>query len=266
MTTPVFFLIAFFLTFSLVKIADIISIQFFKKPLWVHFYWPKRKLTAHEKKILRTYFPFYNKLSSRKKGFFEHRVATFIHLKNFVGRQGLVIDDEKEVRIAATATLLTFGMRSYKLPILHHILVYPSAFYSKINDEMHKGEFNPQMNTLVLSWEDFELGFANTNDKINLGIHELTHVIHLNSMQYRTNSARLFLSAFNEMPALLLNDKIKAKLASSQYFRVYSKINKYEFLAVVVESFFERPQDFKREFPQIYAKLKEMFNFSFRGY
>jgi len=254
------------LIFSLIKIADIISIQFFKKPLWVHFYGPKRKLTAHEKKILRNHFPFYNKLSNRYKSYFEHRVATFIRLKNFVGRQGLVIDDEKEVRIAATAVLLTFGMRSYKLPILKHVLIYPSAFYSKVNDEMHKGEFNPKMNALVLSWEDFESGFDNTTDKINLGIHELTHVIHLNSMAYRTNSSRLFLTAFNEMPNLLLNDKIKAKLASSEYFRAYSETNKYEFLAVVVESFFERPQDFKREFPQIYAKLKEMFNFRFRGY
>ncbi len=266
MSTPLITLVSLFLLFSVVKIADIVSVQLFKKPLWVHLYWHKRRLTAHELKILRANFPFYNKLSNRYKTYFEHRLATFIHKKNFVGRENLVIDDEKEVRIAATVTMLTFGMRKYQLPLIQHVLVYPAAFYSKANDEMHKGEFNPKMRALVLSWEDFIAGYDDTHDNINLGIHEFTHAIHLNCLRHKSTTATLFIASFNELHKVLHNPKIKEKLLSSGYFRSYAFTNKFEFLAVAVESFIESPVAFRQEFPLVYEKIRQMLNFRFSGY
>ncbi len=266
MNSYTYLIIIAVLLFSATRIADIISVLWFKKPLWVHFYLAKRRLPASQLKILRQNFSFYRKLSDRRKKHFEHRLATFIAYKNFVGRQGCVVDDEKKVWIGATAVMLTFGMRKYKLPLLKHILVYPEAFYSTINKEMHKGEFNPEMYTLVLSWDDFIAGYQDANDNVNLGIHEFTHVIHLNSVRYRTNTSSLFIAGFNEIPNLLLNERIKNKLNTSSYFRKYALTNKFEFLAVVVENFIESPQEFKREFPQLYQKLQQMFNFRFKGY
>ena len=249
-----------------IRLIDAISLKWLKRPLWVHFYFKKKTLSSAQLYVLSTYFDFYNNLSPRKKVYFVHRLATFITSKHFVGRDGLIINDEKIIRIGATAIVLTFGMRKYKLPLMEHILIYPASFYSTISDEMFKGEFNPALRTLVLSWKDYVSGFVSTSDNINLGYHEFTHVIHLNCIQYKSKTSKLFLSSFNELQVLLHNEKIKKKLLESEYFRTYAFTNKFEFLAVIVESFIESPKEFNREFPKLYNKLKQMLNFKFIGY
>lgn len=259
-------LILVILIVASIRLVDAISLKWLKKPLWVHFYFTKNTITASQLHILENYFEFYNNLSTLKKTYFVHRLATFISEKNFVGRDGIVIDDEKKIRIGATAILLTFGMRKYKLPLMEHILIYPNSFYSTITNEMHKGEFNPSMRTLVFSWEDYVSGFDSTTDNINLGYHEFTHAIHLNCIQFKSKTSKLFLSSFNELQVLLQNETINKKIKESEYFRAYGFTNKFEFLAVIVESFIESPKEFKIEFPQLYNKLKQMLNFKFIGY
>lgn len=259
-------LIVIIFILSSIRLIDAISLKWLKKPLWIHFYFQKKILSAPQMDILIKYFDFYNNLSTRKKKYFVHRLATFISDKNFVGRDGLIINDEKKIRIGATAIVLTFGMRKYKLPLMKYILIYPASFYSTINDKMFKGEFNPSVRTLVLSWEDYVAGFVSTSDNINLGYHEFTHAIHLNCIQYKSKTSKLFLSSFNELQVLLRDEKIKKKLLESEYFRTYAFTNKFEFLAVIVESFIESPKEFNREFPKLYNKLKQMLNFKFIGY
>ncbi|WP_410603855.1 zinc-dependent peptidase, partial [Bacillus sp. SIMBA_008] len=46
-----------------------------------------------------------------------------------------------------------------------------------------------------------------------------------------------------------------------EYFREYAYTNKFEFLAVILEHFFETPEIFKREFPELYLNVKTMINF-----
>ena len=62
--------------------------------------------------ILNDQFEFYSKLPIKQKQYFEHRVAKFIKQYPFYGKDGLEITDEIQVLIAATAIMLTFGMRN----------------------------------------------------------------------------------------------------------------------------------------------------------
>lgn len=246
---------------------EIAYVVIFRKPLFTHFYFFIKKLTRRQKHVLEKELPFYNKLSNRHKAHFEHRVASFIKDKDFIGRDGLVITDEVKVLISAIAVKLTFGFRDYYIGIISKIVIYPEAFYSNTNSTYHKGEFNPKLNTLVLSWVDFKTGIDIDNDNLNLGIHEFTHAIHFNSIRERDVSSTIFTDSFKEMTALLQSKPVlRENLVQSNYFRKYAFTNQFEFLAVIMETFIETPDEFKASFPEVYSKTKQMLNFNFPGY
>lgn len=240
---------------------------FYFKPFIVHFHPLKRHLEPDQKKILEKEFSFYKSLSAKHKKVFEHRVFCFIKGKKFVARDEIVISNAVKVLISATAVMLTFGFRKYLINNIDTIIVYPDEYYSNLNDAYHKGEFNPRAEALVLSWKDFLEGYSDEDDNINLGIHEMMHAIHLNSIRQNDISAFIFKKKYEELTNYLsLNEFIRANLIDSEYFRAYAFTNQYEFLAVLVENFIETPNDFKRKFPTIYNKLKGMLNFCFPGY
>ncbi len=238
-----------------------------KKPFYVHNPFFLKQIDPSQKKILLDKFKFYKKLSPKHQHYFEHRVASFIKDKKFIGREGLFVTEEMKVLISATAVMLTFGFRDFYIGLISTIFIYPDEFYSAINESYHKGEFNPKLETLVLSWKDFKKGFDNETDKINLGIHEFAHAIHLNSIKERDVSSTIFSDSFKELTDLLANqESLRKNLIDSKYFREYAYTNQYEFLAVIIETFIESPSEFRSQFPEIYNKTKQMLNFNFAGY
>ena len=237
-----------------------------KKPLFVHFYIIKKRLPSNQKSILKG-FTFYNRLQPIEQRYFEHRVASFINDKDYIGRKEIEITDEMRVLTAATAVMLTFGFRDYFIGLIDKIIIFPKEFYSNFNQDYHKGEFNPKLKALVLSWEHFKLGYAIENDKLNVGIHEFTHAIHLNSLKERDISSNIFQDSYKELVELLSsNEQLRDDLIKSKYFRSYAYTNQYEFIAVIIESFIESPTELRSSFPHIYAKVKQMLNFNFKGY
>ena len=182
-----------------------------KKPLVVHGYLKLKKLSAGQRAILENQFVFFAKLSDKEKAYFEHRVALFIKDKTFIARGNLVITDEVKVLISSTAVMLTFGFRDFYIGLIDKIFVYPDAFYSHTNQNHHKGEFNPKLKALVLSWDDFKQGYNIGDDNLNLGIHEFAHAIHLNSIKERDVSSTLFRDSFSELTTLLSKNEVLRK-------------------------------------------------------
>ncbi len=238
----------------------------YNKPLYANYYFHLRILKFNQLEILEKQFSFYSKLDNKHKRYFEHRVASFIKDKTFVGREGIIVTDEVKVLISATACMLTFGFRNYSIKLIKYIIIYPKEFYSTSNNNYHKGEINPQLNILALSWKDFKEGFEDKTDNINLGIHEFTHAIHLNSLNRRDVNSLIFRSSFKELMGVLSQKEQKKKLLESHYLRNYAYTNQFEFLAVIIEHFIETPHEFKSKFPQIYSKIKQMLNFNLSGY
>lgn len=259
-------LVLLILNFSF-KMIEMGYVMKFKRPFYTHFYISLRKLEPKYKSILAQKFLFYKNLEPKYERYFEHRVASFIKDKEFIGREGITVSDEMKTLISATAVMLTFGFRDFYIGLIDKIFIYPNSFYSTSNDEYHKGEFNPRLQTLVLSWSDFLKGFEIGDDNINLGIHEFAHAVHLNSLKERDVSSIIFSDSFKELTTLLShNETLRKELIASKYFRDYAYTNQYEFLAVIIESFLETPQEFKSQFPEVYQKTKQMLNFNFIGY
>lgn len=250
-----------FLLLLIFRVVEPAYVLLFNKPLYIHWYPIARKLTPSQKYILEQEFAFYRKLSIKRKQFFEHRVAAFIAKYNFVGKGGFVVTDQVRILISATFVMLTFGMRHYLINIFDRIIVYPESYFSTINQEYHKGEFNPRMKALVFSWKDFQEGFQFENDNLNLGLHEFAHALYFHGLKGRDQSSIVFSDAYGEIKEYLVQPNILNNLVASNYFRIYAYTNQVEFLAVVLEHFFETPQIFKKEFPELYENVRVMINF-----
>ena len=239
--------------------------QIFNKPLFRNVFIYK-KLSASQINILKTDFAFYNKLSEKHKKQFEHRVVQFISEKKFIGRQDLVITDRIMVLVAAMGCMLSFGRKNYEYTLIEYILIYPDVFFSTINNNYHKGEFNPRERALVLSWKDFEKGFQITNDNLNVGIHEFMHAMQLEAKKNGDLDSLRFSKQFKNIISLLMLPEVKNELEKTQFFRSYAFTNQYEFMAVLAEYFFESPQEFRQRFPKIYKHFKTLLNFNFAGF
>lgn len=235
---------------------------FFRKPIYVHFYLFPRKLSVNQLQILNTEFEFYNRLSLKNKKHFEHRVATFIQNYTFYGKENLEVTDRMRILIAATAVMLTFGMRNYLFSVIEKIIIYPDVYYSSFSKDYHKGEFNPMMKAIVFSWKHFLEGYEISNDNLNLGLHEFGHVLHYQGLKNSDTSATIFAVTYDEIMEQVQHPPNLRKLTDSDYFRIYAYTNEFEFIAVLLEHFFETPKQFQLEFPQLFEKVKVMINYS----
>ena len=264
MLFPFFVLLLFGFLFLVIIIFSIVEpayMMVFNKPLYLYFYLFPKKLDINQRQILGNEFPFYKKLSDRRKIYFEHRVKEFLDHYQFVGKEELSVTDEMKILIAGTYTMLTFGLRDYLIDLFKTIIIYPSAYFSNANQQYHKGEFNPIMKVVAFSWEDFVLGHKTTNDNVNLGLHEFSHVLHFNCLKSNNPSAIIFYDEFNEVAKYFTDQNLNNELHTKGYFRLYAYENQFEFLAVILEHFFETPHIFKKVHPELYANVYSMINF-----
>ena len=260
-----FFVVLFFgtllLVFIIFRIIEPTYMLFFHKPLYLYFYLFPKKLVANQRQVLLNEFPFYTKLSDRKKIYFEHRVKEFVTHYQFIGKEELLVTAEMKIIIAGTYIMLTFGMRDYLVDLFKTIIIYPSVYFSNTNQQYHKGEFNPMMKVVAFSWEDFVLGHKTANDNINLGLHEFSHVLHINCLKSNNASAIIFFDEFNKVVDYYNDENLNKKLSEKGYFRQYAFENQFEFISVVLEHFFETPQVFKTQYPELFQHISSMINF-----
>ncbi|SRX54513.1 zinc-dependent peptidase [Aequorivita sp. CIP111184] len=251
--------------FFLFRVFENFYAKSFDKPLFRN-YLVYKKLTTSQVKILISNFEFYNKLSEKHKKQFQHRIAQFLSEKQYIGRGELIVTEQMKILVAAIACMLSFGRKNYKYSLINFILIYPAEFYSTVNNNFHKGEFNPKERALVLSWKDFEEGFQISNDNLNVGIHEFMHAMQLEAKNRGDIDSARFTKQFKNILNLLTKQEVKDQLDKTKFFRAYAFTNQYEFMAVLAEYFFESPQDFKTLFPKLYDYTKKLLNFNFAGY
>ena len=249
------------LVFIIFRIIEPTYMLFFHKPLYLYFYLFPKKLVANQRQVLLNEFPFYTKLSDRKKIYFEHRVKEFVTHYQFIGKEELLVTAEMKIIIAGTYIMLTFGMRDYLVDLFKTIIIYPSVYFSNTNQQYHKGEYNPMMKVVAFSWEDFVLGHKTANDNINLGLHEFSHVLHINCLKSNNASAIIFFDEFNKVVDYYNDENLNKKLSEKGYFRQYAFENQFEFISVVLEHFFETPQVFKTQYPELFQHISSMINF-----
>lgn len=217
-------------------------------------------LRRSRKKILSQHFAFYGNLSAKNKKRFEQRVQEFIFRKEFIPRQIDRVTEEMKVLISACAVQLTFGYPRIFLSHFKRILIYPNDYYSTINKTYHKGEVNPKLRAIVLSWRHFVEGYINPSDGINLGLHEMTHALHLENRIANKEFNFINPAVFNQWDKLSKIEMRQIAQNQDHLFRKYASTDSEEFLAVAVENFFEKSAEFKVQHGELYETLALLLN------
>ncbi|GAB3329136.1 hypothetical protein GCM10027429_04730 [Marivirga atlantica] len=189
---------------------------------------------------LNKYSDFYRRLKPKYKREFEKRVLLFMNSKTFIPRQMSHVTDEMKVLISSVAIQLTFGLQRIYLAHFNKILVYPSKYYSTINNQYHKGEVNPRFGIIVLSWDAFVSGMSKPTDGLSLGLHELAHALHLENRIKNEEYGFFNYEAWKVYVHESNKERITIELGTNTFFRNYAAVDEYEFFAVVIELFFEQ--------------------------
>lgn len=243
-------------------------------------FWSKRQnrarllaseLSSEQRALMLRHVPLVRKLPSELRGRLEGKVLLFLDQVAFIGCNGLEVTEAMRLSIATQAALLVVNSDAWYAH-LRTVLIYPGAFRSKVTEQngyvvtereiVRTGESWPR-GPVVLSWEDTERGALDFSDGHNVVLHEFAHQLDdlsgetdgvpvLSNGQSFADWQRVFSAAYE---AHVHNVMARRETV----FDPYGAEKPVEFFAVAVEVFFERPKEMKREAPEVYAQLADLF-------
>ena len=212
--------------------------------------------------ILKTHFALYSKLTKDLRKQLHGHISIFLAEKNFVGYQGIVIDDTIRVVIAAQACILLLNRHTNYYPHLTNILVYPNVFNhtsqksqqlsGRLGESWHRGP-------IVLSWQHSHSGGLNSTDGENVVMHEFAHQLDQENNigeglpELQKNNIKQWSRILSKEFKTL---KMKYKFRKQSFLDKYGATNPAEFFAVITEHFIEQPQKFYKKHPDLYKELQ----------
>lgn len=223
--------------------------------------------------ILKENVALYRRLSDDLKGKLYGCINLFLEEKSFEGCAGLQIDDKIKLVIAALACIPLLGKKAYCYPSVSMVLVYPSAYVgeeaSLLGNQLIKDEESVRLGeawlhgTVVLSWDDV-IEDAAFCDGENVVIHEFAHQIDaadgvFDFMEEASFSGRDVAHWKKLLNAEFMRLKSDARYGRRGVIDDYGAESEAEFFAVITETFFTAPLDFRDEHPELYSMLKKFY-------
>ncbi|QYK02466.1 zinc-dependent peptidase [Shewanella psychrotolerans] len=223
--------------------------------------------------ILKRRMPYFRFLPTDLQLQLKQHIKVFIAEKQFIGCQGIIIDDEMRVTIAAQACLLLLNRETDYYPKLKQILVYPSLFIANHQQHDTNGVIWEKQNILsgeswefgkvILSWHTAVEDAAQPFDGHNVVIHEFAH--QLDQEDGYSNGAPILASSqdYAQWSSIMAKEyaslQYKANHQEFSIFNYYGATNPAEFFAVVTETFFEKPIEFSQLHPILYQQMSHFF-------
>ncbi|MCG9879346.1 MAG: zinc-dependent peptidase [Bacteroidia bacterium] len=200
--------------------------------------------------LLSSEMPYYTKLSINGKYKFIHRMLEVKAQTEFRSRENFELTNEVEYLISACITQLTFGFKSPIMPFLKGVVVFPGAFYSRMVENYVKG-LAMGTGIVYISWEDFKEGYLYSTNTYNLGLHEFAHMLRFqsNEIDFKDPHLAAHFSYWEKNGEEVFQN---IRHGYQNFFREYAGTNRSEFFSVCVENFFEVPEAFKQEMPDLY--------------
>jgi len=221
--------------------------------------WGRRTITEKERGVLDLYFPYYQGLNPMKKRAFENRIRHFQATVNFIPMKSCQINQETPLLISATIVMMTFGLKQFKLPMFKDILIFENVYYNASSKAHHKGETDLS-GRLAFSQHHILEGFRDYSDNLNLAIHEFAHALHFQTFKDKEDADIHFSQELRVWTSWIGTNSNRKLILQSNYFRKYAQTNAFEMFAVSSECFFETPERFKDELPQLFELMTELYN------
>ncbi len=207
---------------------------------------------------------FYRVLSDDDKELFHQRILLFLQTTNVEAGQFEVLDEDC-LLVAASAIIPVWSFPKWHYFNLKSVFLLPGAF----NEQFECGRpdsgitgmvgTGPMSGKMALSRPDLYLGFENSRDKQNVGIHEFVHLVDMADGECDGYPERLKEYAFS-IPWFDMVEKKTREIHNSQSnIRHYGTTNRAEFFAVASEYFFERPKMLKTKHPHLFESLSAFY-------
>jgi len=235
---------------------DEVGVHFYERALFYYHHkncFPEQNL-YHE--VLSKKFRYYEHLEEPQKRKFISRMKIFLRNKKFHPREIDEVTEEMKILIAASAVQLTFGLTRYTLRHFGDIYIYPDAYQGHPRMPNFRGHVHEE-GTISFSWKHFEHGYLDHTDARNLGLHEMSHAVILNFTYYDAHLS--FFGRYKEWFEHGKRELIRFRNGQTDFLRSYASTNLDEFLAVSMEAFFEVPEQFKKEMPELFEMTRYLF-------
>jgi len=255
---------------------------FFFWPLWLFvplggfLYWFTRRRCVRRMRVmaepfdpylaglLKSHVAYYNTLDEKEKERFHQLVKIFLDETRITG-VGTDVDDLTRVLVAASAVIPIFGFPYFDYDRLGEVLIYPGTFNEKYRSDGGEGQGILGMvgtghlsGVMILSKPDLISGFANPEDKRNVGIHEFAHLV--DGADGAIDGLPPGVTAEVVMPWIeWVGRELAGPPKGRSHINKYAYTNEVEYFAVLTEYFFESPEVLERKNPEMYAMLQKMF-------
>lgn len=177
------------------------------------------------------------------------------------------VDDLDKLLVAASAVIPVFGFNKWKYYNLRNVLLYPGSFN---RDEFLASGYEhntlgmigngPMQQVMILSKPALHFGFQTEPPKENTGIHEFVHLLDKEDGDVDGLPEALLHRKYNARWIELMNRNIQSILEGHSDINYYGASNKAEFLAVASEYFFNQPELFKENHPELFELMCTIFN------
>jgi MtfA peptidase len=219
--------------------------------------------------LLTANVPLYSKLPEELKLRLHDRIAAFVASTRFEGCNGLELDEEMVLTVAAQACMLVLNREGDPYPGLTTVYLYPTTFSSvqKRQDAsgvvtegvVHRLGESWSTGTVVLAWDSVAHGARNVYDARNVSFHEFAHQLDQETgdtdgapVLPNRDAYRCWSRVFRENYAEFLEQVAAGRKTLLDH---YGATNPAEYFAVATETFFEKPRQLARKQPELYQEL-----------
>lgn len=219
----------------------------------------KKRLTPSQREELIRDFPLFGKLPQDLQGDLEGLIHVFIEEKGFEACGGLEeVTPHMQRVIAAQACLLILRRPHDMYKKLRSILVYPSA-YTVIGpqgqEDIRLGE-SWSTGSVVLSWRNVISGGMNTEDGHHVSLHEFAHQLDqddgVGDGVPILPACTTYKEWANTMRPAFIQHVKDAERGKRTPLDHYGAENPAEFFSVVTETFYEKPKQLKKVYPDLF--------------
>jgi MtfA peptidase len=229
---------------------------------------PRRKegfaLPENYQELLNDYIRFYSNLIEEEKKRFEDKLKKFSSSVKITGANAEV-EDLDRILIGAAAVIPTFYIPDWEYINLKEVLVYPGNFNTDFDQHGHERSISGMVgtgsmqNVMIISKWDLRQGFIDSRSHHNTAIHEFVHLI--DKMDGTLDGVpeilleRKFVNRWKELLDLTMN---QIRNGSSD-INPYGATSAVECFPVIAEYFFEQPDLFKSNHPELNELLTRIF-------
>ena len=220
--------------------------------------------------VMEKNVPYYRLLDPAEQKELQGHVQVFLKEKRFEGIDGLKINDEIRVTIAAQACILLLNRETDYYPTLISILVYPHSYQVQNEKRRPDGTVEEREETrlgeswyrgeVVLSWTDVRRGSLRVSDGHNVVFHEFAHQLDSESGSNEGVPALPHFSMYPIWSEIFAReyDRLLDDLEHHRptVLRSYGAESPAEFFAVATEAFFEKPLALRERHPDLYEQLQ----------